>query len=155
MERLEMVLPKAPVLTVSFVMLMGHAKVHCRIIFFQRDNIIVIIFSNKYRKSHIAKCLFVVDLWIEEVPGSSCTPYIATASVGSQRECQSNCVQDSECVGIVYGHKIGNTHFCYICHSDNLNGTINNFGFYRRPGNVKYHWFKLFIFYWIHLSIWP
>ena len=68
-----------------------------------------------------------------------------TAPVATQQECQSNCVEDSECVGIVYSHKPGSTRICHICKNDNLVAANNNFGFYRRPGNVHGYQFKLII----------
>ena len=68
-----------------------------------------------------------------------------TARVTTQQECQSNCVNDSECVGIVYSNKGGYTDVCYICKDDNLRKTGNNFGFYKRPGNVHGYQFRLSI----------
>ena len=89
--------------------------------------------------------LVVIDLWIEEAPNMRCTTYTETASVDTQQECQSNCVQDYECVGILYSYKLGYTHLCYVCKDDNLLEARNNFGFYRRPGNVHGYQFKLII----------
>ena len=66
-----------------------------------------------------------------------CTNYTSTALVTTQQECQLNCVNDCECVGIVYSYEGGYADICYICEDDNLLATGNGFGFYRRPGNVN------------------
>ena len=68
-----------------------------------------------------------------------------TAAVTTQQECQSNCAEDYECVGIVYSHTPSNTHTCVVCKNDNLVRAGNDFGFYRRPGNVHGYQFKLFL----------
>ena len=78
----------------------------------------------------------VVILWNEEAPNKKCTTYTKTANVHTQHECQANCVQNSECVGILYSYKIDFTQYCYICKDDNLRSTMNKFGFYRKPGNA-------------------
>ena len=113
-------------------------------------------YSNNYPLHHLAIFLLVViDLWIEEAPNMKCTTYTKTASVDTQQECQSNCAQDPECVGILYSYKLGSTHHCYVCKDDNLLEATNNFGFYRRyrrPGNVHGYKFKLFITYYIYLN---
>ena len=79
----------------------------------------------------------VVGLWIEEAPNMKCTTYNKTATVNTQHECQANCIQNSECVGILYSYKIGFTQYCYICKDDNLKKARHDFGFYRNPGNVE------------------
>ena len=70
-----------------------------------------------------------------------CTSYTKTAAVSNQQECQSICVQDSKCVGILYSYR--EAHNCYTCTDDNLKEAANAYGFYRRPGNVKTYEFEL------------
>ena len=105
-----------------------------------------LIIFNKNPLHHLAMFLLVVIvLWIEEAPNTMCTTFNKTASVATQQECQSNCAQDAECVGILYSYKFGSTHYCYVCKDDNLLQASNNFGFYRRSGNVHGYRFKHFI----------
>ena len=66
-----------------------------------------------------------------------CTTFNKTATVNTQHECQANCDHNSECVGILYSYKINFTQYCYICKDDNLRKARNDFGFYRRSGNVQ------------------
>ena len=77
------------------------------------------------------------DLWIEEAPNMICGSPTGTAPVTNQRECQEKCVQDSECIGIIYSYKTGYGDACGICKDDAMESSDNNFGFYRRPGNVQ------------------
>ena len=108
---------------------------------------------NKYPLHHLAIFLLVVIvLWVEELPNTMCTTFTGTAPVATQQECQSNCAQDSECVGILYSYKLGSTQHCYVCKDDNFLEATNNFGFYRRPGNVHGYKFNLFISYYIYLN---
>ena len=107
------------------------------------------IIFNKYSLHYLAIFLLVVVVvWVEELPNTMCSTFTQTAPVATQQECQSNCAQDSECVGILYSYKLGSTHHCYVCKDDNLLEATNNFGFYRRyrrPGNVHGYQFKLSI----------
>ena len=101
---------------------------------------------NEYSSNRLAILLLVIIvLWTETDRKKRCTNYNITARVTTQQECQTNCVNDSECVGIVYSNKAGYTDVCYICKDDNLLDTGNNFGFYKRPGNEHGYQFKLLI----------
>ena len=111
------------------------------------------IIFNKYSLHYLAIFLLVVVVvWVEELPNTMCSTFTETAPVATQQECQSNCAQDSECVGILYSYKLGSTHHCYVCKDDNFLEATNHFGFYRRPGNVHGYKFNLFITYYIYLN---
>ena len=66
-----------------------------------------------------------------------CSPYIVSETVQNQHECQAYCLENSECVGLLYSHKAGYGADCMICTHDNLLSSTNSFGFYRRPGSVQ------------------
>ena len=99
---------------------------------------------NEYPLNRLAILLLVIIvLWSETDPKKRCPNHDITARVTTQQECQTNCVSDSECVGIVYSNKAGYTDVCYICKDDNLLETGNNFGFYKRPGNEHGYQFEV------------
>ena len=87
--------------------------------------------------------LFFVIEWILEAPNMGCSNYISTPAVTNRKECQENCVQDSKCVGILYSYKSEYRAVCFVCKDDKLQDVGNDFGFYRRSGNVQGYAFKL------------
>ena len=78
-------------------------------------------------------------LWSEEEADAWCPSNVIDRSINTQGECQALCEakSGSECVGITYSHKVGNTHFCYMCTDDTTAYSLNKFAFYRRPGTVE------------------
>ena len=60
-------------------------------------------------------------------------------AVWTQEDCQGLCEakSESECVGIAFSHKTGEI-LCYLCKDDTIASAGNGYGFYRRPGNLKY-----------------
>ena len=78
-------------------------------------------------------------MWIKAASNKGCFNHVLETSVNTQDGCQALCESKtrSECVGISYSHKIGNTDYCYLCRDDTLTSVIKEFGFYRRPGTFK------------------
>ena len=78
-------------------------------------------------------------LWSEEEADAWCPSNVIDKSINTQGECQALCEakSGSECVGITYSHKVGTTHFCYMCTDDTTAYSMNKFAFYRRPGTVE------------------
>ena len=74
-----------------------------------------------------------------------CTASTRTESVTNQLECQANCAQYSDCIGIIYSHEIEYTDICDICTDDNMIDAVFDFGFYRRPGKENVYEFQLFL----------
>ena len=92
--------------------------------------------------------LLVVVLWIEESPYMVCTEATEIASANTQEECQKNCLQDSNCVGIVYSYNeehVPSYKRCALCADNNLYSVAHNYGFYRRPGTVQGNKVNLFL----------
>ena len=85
-----------------------------------------------YRHIHI----FPESLWIKEQGDVWCPNMIEERSFHTQAGCQAICEskRGSECVGIVYSHKLGVVDYCLLCMDDKMEYSINGFGFYRRPG---------------------
>ena len=60
-----------------------------------------------------------------------------TATVTNQKECQENCVQYSQCIGIVYSHKFDLMNKCKVCENENMEAATDGYGFYKNAGNVQ------------------
>ena len=67
-----------------------------------------------------------------------CSNSVRYDDVTGQLECQQICEEEIECVGILYSYKNNYTNLCYVCWNDHLSSSRNNFGFYRRPGIVRF-----------------
>ena len=85
------------------------------------------------------------DLWITNAPDKQCTLRTKTADVSNQLECQSICVRDSNCVGIVYSYSYANN--CFTCKNDNLEPAEGTLSFYRRTGDLHIYGFDFLIVY--------
>ena len=74
------------------------------------------------------------SLWREEAEDKYCTNHDASNDVTNQLQCQQRCESKSNCIGISYSHKVGNTQHCYVCYDNTFASAANDFGFYRRSG---------------------
>ena len=81
---------------------------------------------------------FPKDLWAEEASNMICTEIVNSTYVTNQQECEVKCLQALKCVGIFYSYKFDKGSLCGICKNDILVSARNEYGFYRRPGNMKY-----------------
>ena len=84
---------------------------------------------------HTCALTWVVEdeLWSEVATNMTCNEYTYSSPVTKQQECQTNCLQDPQCVGITKSHQYGLMPLCGICKDDSLTKAQNGFGFYRRP----------------------
>ena len=99
----------------------------------------IIIYFFKYIPSKCSNNLFsVIDLWLEEAPYKQCKGRkVLNTKVNNQKECQENCVQYVNCIGIVYSHISDFMDKCGVCEKDALEDATDGYGFYRKPGNVQ------------------
>ena len=76
--------------------------------------------------------------WNESASNKGCPNHVRKWSGKRTPEgCQVLCVKhESECVGIVYSHKIVDD-YCYLCKDGTLTSATNEYGFYPRPGIFK------------------
>ena len=107
---------------------------------------VIVISSDQYYTCFINLFISIDELWLQTFANKFCGNYIRPANkyeVSSQLECQKLCNKRADCVGISYSHKPGSTGYCYKCLDDKMFHDPGNwFGFYKKPGNIKFN-FKL------------
>ena len=88
--------------------------------------------------------IWIGDLWLEEVKDKVCDNHVYDHDVSDQLECQEQCKEQFDCVGISYSHKEEVNHGCLKCFDYNLIDADHDFGFYRRPGkHLNYNRFDI------------
>ena len=116
---------------------------------FSKNKISSISFNRAYtigwHNSLIILIIFT-DFWSKEAANTWCPNSVVDRSINTQGGCQALCEAKSrlECVGISYSHKGGSTDYCYLCNDDTTESSVNEFGFYRRPGisEIAFSWSK-------------